>query len=213
MLGAIYQQTMADIESYSNWMAEGLHGIRTIKSYQQENWFLKRFEKNNRALILSGRREAQTAAVEDIVSSLISTVLTYGSYLIVGFFVLHYGIAAVQVPLLLVLTATVFSGDGCYAQPVGTVPLSASRCWLGIFCRRCPRLHAGCVRGLCAASCQGLWRKRVHKCIAAHQQGERVLLKVPMALENYADAHPVGFACADAGRWRFMRPAAHLSSG
>lgn len=106
---AIYQQTMADIESYSNWMAEGLHGIRTIKSYQQENWFLKRFEKNNRALILSGRREAQTAAVEDIVSSLISTVLTYGSYLIVGFFVLHYGIAAVQVPLLLVLTQQLFS--------------------------------------------------------------------------------------------------------
>ncbi len=105
---AVYRRTMEDIESYSNWMAEGLSGIRTVKSYRQEAWFLQRFRQNNRALIQSGRREAQTATVEEIVASLIGAVLTYGSYVILGLFVLRYGIAAARVPLLLVLSQHLF---------------------------------------------------------------------------------------------------------
>lgn len=105
----IYMQSMQDEESYSNWMNEGFHGISTMKSYQQEAWFMKCFREKNHAIIQSGVREAKTATVEDIVTELISAVLSYGSYMILGAFILFGRMEISQLPLLLVLLQYLFS--------------------------------------------------------------------------------------------------------
>lgn len=106
---AIYLQTMQNEEDYCNWIKEGLNGISTIKSCQQENWFLKRFRQYNHAVVKAGIREARTATVEDIITELIGAILSYGSYLILGGFILFRGMEISRVPLLLVLLQYLFS--------------------------------------------------------------------------------------------------------
>ncbi|MDO5326307.1 MAG: ABC transporter transmembrane domain-containing protein [Clostridia bacterium] len=105
----IYAQTQTDEEAYCNWIMEGIKGISTIKAYQQETWFIRQFQKRCESLIRSGMKENGTAAIEDTVTELIKTILNYGSYLIIGAFILFCGINAVQLPLLLVLAPHLFS--------------------------------------------------------------------------------------------------------
>lgn len=106
---AVYAQTRADEEAYCDWISEGLHGICTMKSYQQEPWFLKRFQAYNQAILASGKRAEKTGTVEQIAAKLTGSVLHYGSYLILGAFILFRGVRLAQAPLLLVLAQYVFS--------------------------------------------------------------------------------------------------------
>ena len=106
---AIYQQTRVDEEAYCEWVGEGLQGISTIKAYQQESWFVKRFREYQRAIVESGKKENRTAAVEDVVTQFISVVLAYGSYAILGVFVLLERIDISHVPLLIVLAQRSFT--------------------------------------------------------------------------------------------------------
>ncbi|MBQ9342250.1 MAG: ABC transporter ATP-binding protein [Lachnospiraceae bacterium] len=106
----VYMNTMANEEAYTDWMLEGLKGIRTIKSYMQEKWFLGKFADKCSDMIDAGKKENQTAAVEDIISEFIKTVLTYGSYVVLGIFALKFGLSVVEIPVLIVLASTLFSG-------------------------------------------------------------------------------------------------------
>ena len=105
----IYQKTRSDEESYSNWMIEGHGGIRTIKAYGAERWYMKRFFQFNRAIIDSGKRAEKTGTLENIVYQAIDSLLNYGSYLIVGFFVLYGGLDMSKAPLLILLGEYLFS--------------------------------------------------------------------------------------------------------
>ncbi len=106
----VYMNTMTNEEVYTDWMLEGLKGIRTIKSYMQGKWFLNRFRDNCRDMIDAGKKENRTAAIEDIISEFIKTVLTYGSYIVLGIFALEFGTSIAVIPILVVLANTLFSG-------------------------------------------------------------------------------------------------------
>lgn len=105
----IYLQTMANEEAYCDWIHEGLNGISTLKAYEREDWFMARFRMHSQSIVRACERESRTSAVEDVISGLISTVLSYGAYLILGAFVLLRGVPLARTPLLLVLAQHAFS--------------------------------------------------------------------------------------------------------
>lgn len=105
----IYMQTMANEEAYCNWIHEGLSGMSTLKAYEREDWFMARFRAHSQSIVRACERETRTSTVEDVISGLISTVLSYGAYLILGAFVLLRGVPLAQTPLLLVLAQHAFS--------------------------------------------------------------------------------------------------------
>src|SRR5699024_1687740 len=76
----IYNRTHSDEESYCSWMLEGYNGIRTIKAYGLEGWYMERYWMGNRAIVKSGKRAEQTGTLENIVFRAIDSLLNYGSY-------------------------------------------------------------------------------------------------------------------------------------
>lgn len=105
----IYDRSHTDDDAYSNWMLEGIRGIRTLKAYAAEGWFLDRYGQLNRAIVASGKQAEETGTVENILFSAIDSLLCYGSYLIIGLFVLFGGLPMERTPLLLILGSYLFS--------------------------------------------------------------------------------------------------------
>ena len=105
----IYDRSHTDDDAYSNWMLEGIRGIRTLKACAAEGWFLDRYERLNRAIVASGKQAEAAGTVENILFSAIDSLLCYGSYLIIGLFVLFGGLPMERTPLLLVLGGYLFS--------------------------------------------------------------------------------------------------------
>lgn len=105
----IYNQTHCDEETYCNWMLEGYHGIRTLKAYHMEAWYMKRYTQYNRSIVRSGKRSEQVSTIENIVFQAIDSLLNYGSYLILGIFILTGSLRLEQTPLLIVLAGHLFS--------------------------------------------------------------------------------------------------------
>lgn len=100
----IYNQTHSDEEDYCAWMLEGYNGIETIKSYSAERWFMERYWKLNRAIVNSGKQAEQVGTVERAIFSAIDSLLNYGSYLIIGFFVLKGSLPMEKTPILVILS-------------------------------------------------------------------------------------------------------------
>ena len=105
----IYNQTHSDEEAYCDWMLEGYNGIRTIKAYGVERWFMDRYYRLNEAIVRSGRRAEQVGTVESIIFDAISSLLNYGSYLIIGLFILDGELTIDKAPLLIILSGYLFS--------------------------------------------------------------------------------------------------------
>ena len=105
----IYEQTHSDEENYCNWMLEGYNGIRTLKAYGMEKWFMGRYMQLNRAIVNSGKRAEKVGTVENIVFNAVDSLLSYGSYIVVGLFVLLGEIELSQAPLLIILAGYLFS--------------------------------------------------------------------------------------------------------
>lgn len=105
----IYNQTHSDEETYCDWLLEGYAGIRTIKAYGLEKWYMQKFTELNGAIIKSGKRGEQVATVENMIFSAIDNLLRYGSYLIIGLFVLFGGLGIEKAPLLIILSGYLFS--------------------------------------------------------------------------------------------------------
>lgn len=105
----IYNQTHSDEETYCNWILEGYGGIRTIKLYGIEAWFMNRFYELNRAIINSGKQAEQAGTVESIIFAMIDSLLNYGSYVIIGLFVWYGGLNMSDTPLLIILAQYLFA--------------------------------------------------------------------------------------------------------
>ena len=105
----IYNQTHSDEEDYCAWMLEGYNGIETIKSYGVERWFMERYWKLNRAIVHSGKRAEQVSTLERAIFSAIDSLLNYGSYLVIGLFVLKGGLSMSQTPIMIILSGYLFS--------------------------------------------------------------------------------------------------------
>lgn len=105
----IYNQTHSDEEDYCAWMLEGYNGIETIKSYGVERWFMERYRKLNRAIVNSGKRAEQVGTVERVIFSAIDSLLNYGSYLMIGCFVLKGSLPMEKTPILVILSGYLFS--------------------------------------------------------------------------------------------------------
>ena len=61
------------------------------------------------AIVASGKQAEETGTVENILFSAIDSLLCYGSYLIIGLFVLFGGLPMERTPLLLILGSYLFS--------------------------------------------------------------------------------------------------------
>ena len=105
----IYNDTQTNEEAYRNWILEGLNGAAEIRSYNCHTWYLNRFCTLNTKTLNMGRKAEQTATVESIISTSIECLLNYGSYVILGAFVLYGGVGVVQLPIMIVLSRYVFS--------------------------------------------------------------------------------------------------------
>lgn len=105
----IYNRTRSDEESYCSWMLEGYNGIRTIKAYCQEDWYMQRYWMRNRAIVKSGKRAEQAGTLENIIFSAIDSLLNYGSYVIIGLFILAGKVSFLQSPILIILAGQLFS--------------------------------------------------------------------------------------------------------
>lgn len=105
----VYNQTHSDEETYCNWMLEGYGGIRTIKAYGVEQWYMKQYYRLNNAIVNSGKRAEQVGTVENIIFYAIDSLLNYGSYVIIGLFILLGGLAIENAPLLIILGGYLFS--------------------------------------------------------------------------------------------------------
>lgn len=118
----IYEQTHSDEEAYCNWMLEGYRGIRTLKAYGMERWFMARYRQLNRAIVDSGKRAEKTGTVENIVFNAVDSLLNYGSYLVVGLFILCGKAELSRAPYLIVLAIFVLAA----------LPLACTACMAGI---------------------------------------------------------------------------------
>lgn len=105
----IYNKTNSDEEKYSNWMLEGYNGIRTIKAYGMESWYMNHYYQLNRAIVNSGKQAEQVGTIENIIFKSIDSLLNYGCYVIIGLFILLGKLNLQQAPLLIILAGYLFS--------------------------------------------------------------------------------------------------------
>lgn len=105
----IHNETCQAEEADSAWLVEGYHGAHVLKSYGAQGWYLARFCKLEQAVMRWGYRAEGAVTVEDVVFKGIDSLLNYGSYVILGLFVLYGGLSAAKLPLLVLLAGTLFS--------------------------------------------------------------------------------------------------------
>ena len=105
----IYEDSWDSDEAETDWITQGFDGIRTLKAYGAEKWFLRRYRDMNRHGIAVGNRSVATGGLEGILYATIDVLLRYGSYLILGACVLHGNVRAASLPILVVLSGYVFS--------------------------------------------------------------------------------------------------------
>lgn len=105
----IHNETCQAEEADSAWLLEGYHGAHVLKCYGAQGWYLARFCKLEQAVMRWGYRAEGAVTVEEVVFKGIDSLLNYGSYVILGLFVLYGGLSAAKLPLLVLLAGTLFS--------------------------------------------------------------------------------------------------------
>lgn len=105
----VYDQTTEDEEAYQNWILEGYNGIKTLKSYHAENWFIEKYKQLNHNIIASGKRAELVGTIEDMIYTAIDALIQYGSFLVIGLLVLLGKANMVTAPLLLILAGYLYS--------------------------------------------------------------------------------------------------------
>lgn len=104
----IYEATSEAEIDYDGFLIQGADGITALKSFHRESWFLQKLDEITVGMVRAGIRAEQAGAVEEIVSQFIGDFLKYGSYVVVGLFVLFGQITLQDTPVLLVLSGYVF---------------------------------------------------------------------------------------------------------
>ncbi|MDE7327341.1 MAG: ATP-binding cassette domain-containing protein [Lachnospiraceae bacterium] len=104
----IYEQTDDAEENYDSWLIQGCEGLTALKAHSREEWFAKKLSEISDGMVTVGVRAERTGAVETIVFQFVDGVLCYGSYVIIGLFVLYGGLAVSDTPVLIVLGSFLF---------------------------------------------------------------------------------------------------------
>ncbi len=99
----IYAKTRSDEECYRGWILEGSLGLSTIKLYGQEPWYLQRFSRLSKQIYRTGQKAEWTGTAENMAAAVVNTLLNYGSYFIIGLFILSGVATASQAPMMIVL--------------------------------------------------------------------------------------------------------------
>lgn len=105
---SIYEEGAESEADYEGWLAEGAEGLRTLKSYGRESWFVERYRQLNRRLIQAGKRSERTGTWESIIYEGIHSVLYYGSYLWIGFFILNNTLRVADAPMMIILSGYIY---------------------------------------------------------------------------------------------------------
>ena len=98
-----YDEEQSASEDYTDWVEEGVNGARTIKAYGVESWFIKRFRKSNQIVLKRGVKAEGTSTVEEMISTLVTSIFDWGTYLIIGAFALYGRIGIATLPLMVVM--------------------------------------------------------------------------------------------------------------
>lgn len=105
----IYEKSWDSDEAETDWIVQGMDGLRTLKAYGRENWFVQRYHAINRRGIAIGNKAVTTGGLESILYAALDALLRYGSYAILGLYVLYGGLSAASLPVMLVLSGYIFS--------------------------------------------------------------------------------------------------------
>lgn len=105
----IYEESWANDEAETDWIVQGITGIRTLKAYGMETWFTRRYREINERGIRTGNKSVAVGGLESILYASIDAALRYGSYVIMGLYVLYLGLPVSSLPILVVLSGYVFS--------------------------------------------------------------------------------------------------------
>ncbi len=104
----IFEATSDAETHYDGFLIQGADGIAALKSFRQENWFLQKLDEITVGMVRAGIQGEQASTVEEIVSQFIGDLLRYGSYVVIGLFVLYGNLALQDTPVLLVLSGYLF---------------------------------------------------------------------------------------------------------
>ena len=105
----IYEESWANDEAETDWILQGVNGIRTLKAYGMEAWFARRYKEINERGIRTGNKSVAVGGLESILYASIDAILRYGSYVILGLYVLYRGLPVASLPILVMLSGYVFS--------------------------------------------------------------------------------------------------------
>lgn len=106
---SIYEKAVINDAAFSDWVSTGFRSVSTIKAFQREDWFMQRLKGYAQSVVTAAKKETQTAAVEDTVTAFVSTILTDGTYLILGIAAMTGTIDIVKAPVIAVIAQTAFS--------------------------------------------------------------------------------------------------------
>lgn len=104
----IYEQTDDAEEDYDSWLIQGCDGLAALKAHQKEEWFAGKLKGISDGMVSVGYRAERTGAVETIVFQFVDGILRYGSYVVMGLFVLYGGLRVSDTPVLVVLSSYLF---------------------------------------------------------------------------------------------------------
>ncbi|HIT34141.1 MAG TPA: ATP-binding cassette domain-containing protein [Candidatus Faecousia intestinigallinarum] len=174
----IYEASWDSDQAETDWIAQGIDGLPTLKAYGQEDWFLRRYRAVNRRGIAAGNKSVTTGGLERVLYSSIDAVLRYGSYGILGLYVLYGGLPASSLPVILVLSGYIFSSMGklfTFARYRGAYALARERLEKAML----PPVHTS---GSALLRAEGVskrfdGREVLGKTSLLIQPGERVLLQ------------------------------------
>lgn len=105
----IYAKAWDADEQITDWLTEGIDGIVTLKSYMQESWFIHKYDKLNIKSIRTGNKSLVAGEIESTIFTAIDALLRYGSYILMGSFVMSGKIYASDLPIFVVLSGYIFS--------------------------------------------------------------------------------------------------------
>lgn len=84
-----YQDTREIEAEITNCTLEYYHGFDTIKMFALKQWCLDRLAALHKDYLKIGNRSEATATAENVLDQLIGNILTFGTYGLVGFFILQ----------------------------------------------------------------------------------------------------------------------------
>lgn len=105
----IYEESWDSDEAETDWITQGVDGIRTLKAYGAESWFIKCYQAVNRRGIAAGSKAETAGGLENVLYSSINAILRYGSYVILGLYVLYGNLPVSSLPILVILSGYSFS--------------------------------------------------------------------------------------------------------